>query len=74
MQDTEKLDNDGFYNQKYILHVMKPLYPDANMKFKAQKEDLRKRDYELKVKKYEEVYNKKLDYTFKVEEDIAGWN
>lgn len=52
---------------------MKPLYPDSSKDFKSQKEELRKKDYELKVAKYEEVYNKKLDYNF-YEEDIAGWN
>jgi hypothetical protein len=30
-----------------------------------------KKDYELKVKAYEEAYNKKLDYTFD-NSDIAG--
>ena len=74
MQNTDKLGDDGFYIQKYILHVMKPLYPDTSLDFKAQKEDLRKRDYELKVSKYEEVYGKKLDYLFDGKEDIAGWN
>lgn len=74
MQNTNKIDNDGFYNQRYKLHVMKPLYPDTGLDFKEQKEDLRRRDYELKVKKYEEVYGKKLDYTFNEQEDIAGWN
>lgn len=74
MQNTKKIDNDGFYTQKYRLHVMKPLYPDISLDFKEQKEDLRKRDYEMKVKKYEEVYGKTLDYTFNEQEDIAGWN
>ena len=53
---------------------MKPLYPDTSLDFKAQKEDLRKKDYDLKVSKYEEVYGKKLDYAFNENEDIAGWN
>ena len=73
MNNTDKIANNGFYIQKYTLHVMKPLYPDPSKDFKSQKEELRKKDYELKVAKYEEVYNKKLDYNF-YEEDIAGWN
>ena len=74
MQNTDKIGDDGFYVQRYILHVMKPLYPDTSFDFKAQKEDLRKRDYDLKVAKYEEVYGKKFDDKFEIEEDIAGWN
>ncbi len=52
---------------------MPPIYPDETKDFKVAKEDLRKKDYELKVAKYEEVYHKKLDYSFREEEDIAGW-
>ena len=74
MQNLDKIGKDGFYEQKYTLHVMAPLYPDTSLDFKAQKEELRKRDYELKVVKYEEVYQKKLDYNFNIENDIAGWN
>ena len=74
MQNLDKIGKDGFYEQKYTLHVMTPLYPDTSLDFKAQKEELRKRDYELKVAKYEEVYQKKLDYNFNIENDIAGWN
>lgn len=73
MQNTNKIDNDGFYTQKYKLHVMNPIYPDTTLDFKEQKETLRKQDYELKKAKYEEVYGKKLDYTFDETTDIAGW-
>ena len=46
-----------------------------NHKLKINRdEELRQKDYELKAAKYEEVYNKKLEYTFNEEEDIAGWN
>lgn len=73
MQNTDKIGDDGFYVQKYRLHIMPPIYPDETKDFKVAKEDLRKKDYELKVAKYEEVYHKKLDYSFREEEDIAGW-
>lgn len=73
MQNTEKMGENGFYNQKYILHVMPVIYPDLTKDFKTAKEELRKKDYDLKVAKYEEVYHKKLVYTFQ-EDDIAGWN
>ena len=44
MQNTDKLGRDGFYIQKYKLHVMKPIYPNKDLDFKEQKEDLRRRD------------------------------
>ena len=53
---------------------MKPLYPDTSLDFKAQKENLKDKDYKLKVAKYEEVYGKKLNDNFNEKEDIAGWN
>jgi hypothetical protein len=53
---------------------MPPIYPDNTKDFKSAKEELRQKDYELKVAKYEEVYNKKLEYSFNEEEDIGGWN
>ena len=74
MQNTDKIGDDGFFTQKYTLHVMETLYPNTSLEFKAQKEDLRKRDFELKVAKYEEVYGEKYDDTFDVKRDIAGWN
>ena len=74
MNNTEKIDNDGFYVQRYTLHVMEPIYPDLSKDFKVAKEELRQKDYEMKIKKYEEVYGEKLDYTFNLEKDIAGWN
>ena len=37
----------------------------------SSKSEMSKKDYELKVKAYEEAYNKKLDYTFDYS-DIAG--
>lgn len=74
MRNTDKMGDDGFYIQKYILHIMPAIYPDNTKDFKEDKENLRKKDYDLKVAKYEEVYHKKLEYTFNEKEDIAGWS
>ena len=35
---------------------------------------LKKRNYDLKVARYEEVYKEKFDNKFEITEDIAGWN
>ena len=34
---------------------------------------MRKQDFDMCVKKYEEVYGVKYDNTFDVKRDIAGW-
>ena len=51
---------------------MQPLYPNQDLPLKDRKEDLRKRDYKLKVECYERAYGKKLDYKFE-DDDIAGY-
>ena len=70
--DLEEDDNQEFKKVKYILHVLDCLYPDSNKTVKENTEFLAEKDYELKVKCYEEVYGKKLTYDFE-NTDIAGW-
>ena len=52
---------------------MPPIYPKKDKNLKENKEEMRNKDYELKVKAYEQAYGKKLDYTFNLKDDIAGW-
>jgi len=66
-----KYDEDGFNRVKFILHIMPAIYPDESKSFKEAKKELMQKDYEAKVKAYEEAYGIKLDYTFE-ENDIAG--
>lgn len=65
-------DEDGFKKLKFILHIMKPIYPDPEKTLKQNKEEMQKKDYEAKIKAYEGAYGKKLDYTFE-QDDIAGF-
>ena len=73
IDDLDKVGEDGFKKSKYTLYVMPPIYPDKNKDLRSNKEEMMKKDYELKVKAYETAYNKKLDYKFNEKEDIAGW-
>ncbi len=66
-------DKDGFNKVDFKLYIMEPLYPDSSKSMKQQKEELRDKDYELKVKAYEKAYGKNLDYKFE-NWDIAGYN
>ena len=63
MTDLDKTDVDGSIVQKYTIHVMKPIYPNENLSLKENVEQMVKTNYELCIKKYEEVYRKKLTYT-----------
>lgn len=71
MRECEKKENKEFYKVKYILHVLGVLYPDSEKSPKENSIILAKRDYELKRKAYEKIYNKKLCYAFE-KGDIAG--
>lgn len=71
IRDTEELDNEQFYKVKYILHVLPPIYPDSSKTVKENSKAMMEKDYEQKKAAYEKAYNKKLDYTFEID-DIAG--
>jgi len=72
MQDKEEKDNEEFYKVKYRLHILPPIYPDANKTAKENSVIMMEKDYKQKQKAYEKAYNKKLNYEFNIE-DIAGW-
>ncbi len=67
-----EFDDDGFNKVDFKLYVMEPLYPDMNLPLKQRKLDLMKKDYDIKVKIYEQAYGKELDYKFE-DWDIAGF-
>lgn len=71
MREKDGFDQDGFKNIRYIIHIMKPIYPDTNKDLKTNKTEMRDKDYKLKVEAYEKAYDKKLDYNFE-DWDIAG--
>ena len=69
--DTEQSDNDEFNQVRYIVHVLKPIYPDPNKSVKENSKIMSEIDYKQKVEAYEKAYNIKLDYEFSLS-DIAG--
>lgn len=73
IRTKKDLDSDGFNKLKFVLHIMEPIYPDQNKTLKENKNEMCKKDYDAKVKAYEEAYGKKLDYKFE-DSDIAGLN
>lgn len=69
--NTDVSDNDEFNVVKYRLHILDPIYPNLNENERTESKNMALKDYEEKVKCYEEIYNTKLDYKFEYS-DIAG--
>ena len=70
--DTPKDDNEEFKKVEYIVHVLKPIYPDKNKSARENSQMMAEKDYEQKKAAYQKCYHKQLDYTFSYE-DIAGF-
>ncbi len=73
IKDTDEYEDNGFKKSKYILHIMPPIYPDKQKDFRTNKQEMKEKDYNIKIAAYEKAYGKKLDYTFNPKEDIAGY-
>ncbi len=67
----EKKDSN-FYETKYIVHVLQPIFPDVSLSANENAHKMMEQDYQQKVAAYEKIYGKKLNYDFK-DWDIAGW-
>ncbi len=63
MEDSDILDQDGFYVQEYTIHIGEPIYPDPKLSRPENAEIMRKKNYEVWKKIYEETYNTALTYT-----------
>ena len=63
MEDSDKLDSDGFNVQEYTIHILPAIYPDNNLSSVAAKKDMKSKNYEAWVKTYEEFYKKPLEYS-----------
>ncbi len=63
MQDTDKLDSDGYPIQEYTIHISEPIYPDKNKKIKENTAEMMAQNYEAWRKIYENTYGIPLKYT-----------
>ena len=60
--DREELDGDGFPRRSYTLHVLPPIYPDADKSAKENAAWMRERNATLTRETYERVYGIPLTY------------
>lgn len=62
MKDTDKIGGDGFPIQEYTLHILKPIYPDANKSPKENMRSMANQNYQMWKEVYEKVYGIPLTY------------
>ena len=62
MSDSDILDADGYYVQKYVVHILPPIYPKPELTNKENMQYMRDENYKLWVKTYENTYKCKLKY------------
>ncbi|BDR59817.1 lysophospholipid acyltransferase family protein [Lactobacillus xylocopicola] len=74
IKTSNKLEkgHPDFLKTKYIVHVLPPIYPNTKLSVNENSKWMMERDYQQKVTAYEQVYHRKLDYSFTAW-DIAGW-
>lgn len=64
MEDSkDHLDGDGLPVQEYTIHIMKPIYKDDSLPFKEAVQKMKKQNFELCKKVYENTYGIELKYT-----------
>ncbi len=73
MEDSQETEENGFYRQIHTLHIMPPIYPDPSLSCRQNRENMKRRDAELKRECYERVYGIPLDGEFIPERDIGGY-
>lgn len=70
MEDSDVLDDDGFYVQEYTVHFCELIYPDPNKKRAQNSCEMRDKNYEAWKAVYEQTYGEKLTYSCDEEQPI----
>ena len=63
MEDTDIIGEDGFPVQQYIINIEEPIYPDSKLSIKGNTEMMKKKNFEVWKKVYEDFYKIPLEYT-----------
>lgn len=70
MEDSDVLDDDGFYVQEYTVHFCEPIYPNPNKKRAQNACEMRDKNYEAWKSVYEQTYGEKLTYSCDEEQQV----
>lgn len=63
MEDSEIIGEDGFSIQEYTINIEEPIYPNKNLSEKENTERMKKENFEVWKKIYEDFYGIPLEYT-----------
>lgn len=63
MEDSNIIGEDGFNVQEYTINIGEPIYPDKNLNEKENTEIMKKQNFEIWKKIYEDFYKIPLKYT-----------
>lgn len=66
MEDSDVLDDDGFFVQEYTIHVAEPIYPNPDKSKEANVREMMQKNFEVWKEIYEETYGVPLQYAEKV--------
>ena len=72
IQDLPHVDNAEFDQVSYVMHVLKPIFPDPEKSVRDNSRHMMAVDYQQKKTAYEQAYGKPLTYQFEPG-DVAGW-
>lgn len=62
MTDSDILDPNGFFVQKYTINIMPAIYPNNDLDKKTNIANMKEQNYNACVKTYEDFYKVKLGY------------
>lgn len=63
MEDSDTLDDDGFFVQEYTVNILPAIYPDPTLSGVEAREKMKEENYAAWVKTYEDFYQKPLVYS-----------
>lgn len=63
MEDSDILDDDGFFVQEYTVNILPAIYPDPTLSGVEAREKMKEENYAAWVKTYEDFYRKPLVYS-----------
>lgn len=61
MEDSDIMGEDGFYIQAYTIHIFPPIYKDEKKTNRQNVEYMKKKNFDLVKKCYEDTYKTKYD-------------
>lgn len=66
MEDSDVLDDDGFYVQEYTVHISEPIYPSADKSRDQNIKDMMEKNFAVWKNIYEKTYHEPLVYGEKI--------